>query len=373
MLEVKIVDGFKEVYFKDNSVNFVKYRRDSIIAHYGWREEFEAYKAKYRKNGLTYKHAESKAIGDLLGVSESRFKKHYNALVYKTLVDNYGKILQFCFKNKELNPVAVSLLNRNREKVIETFNDGLINLVPAVLYTGMSPKELKEALKHNWKQVVKNSPSRNKLIFRSCYETVPNDAVFAASSTMLQKGYYSSYKDVNTFLSREMKGKYKNFKEMRRAIDIAEDCLRMLAQLGKSFNCNWSMRRVLEEHSKASKEILTRKYSKDTFEWSFSVKKNFEYKDFTAVLLDSKFLIADEGKSQRHCVGSYAEHSSHGSYMVFSISCKGEKYSTLGLTRDKETGKVKFQQHYMKYNASVESEDAVELAKIIVETLNKGA
>lgn len=73
-----------------------------------------------------------------------------------------------------LNPVNVfgtsalhACFYAAREKIIQAKQDGLINILPWVLYTGKDPHELKLMLgKSLWAQIARNSLSRNKLILR---------------------------------------------------------------------------------------------------------------------------------------------------------------------------------------------------------------
>jgi len=70
------------------------------------------------------------------------------------------------------------------------------------------------------------------------------------------------------------------------------------------------------------------------------------------------------------CVSSYADSSSRGEYLVYAVMQGDEKYSTIGFTRDKVTGKVRIQQHYKRFNAKVDHQGAKDIALLLESEIN---
>ena len=379
-LSVREVDGLQQVFFKNIMIEpshfTLRYNRSNFLRSVGEKENFSSAKREYSKS-LNFKHAENKAIGDILGVNEAIFKKHYNALMYKVLCANYGKeVLNLCYNGYGLKYVLLHRVISNYDKIKQVQKNGLHNLVPVVMMTGKTPFELKQEMKaHVWKNITRNTKNRNKLIFAPlAYSSSMEDICYRVNipSTILE--YCPRVEEkLAIFIVKEMKGNYKNRKMFRELLNLARDADFALRNIGKEINPNWSIRRVKEEHDKAIKEYNAKIYSNDNFMWSENIKKEYTIGNFKATFLNSKADIANEGQEMHHCVAFYAEESSQGKYVVFSITENGNRYSTLGLTRNIITGKVQFQQHYKKCNAEVDSGEAVELSKIIIEDINNGA
>lgn len=98
--------------------------------------------------------------------------------------------------------------------------------------------------------------------------------------------------------------------------------------------------------------------------------------------------LAEEGKSMRHCVGTYAESCRRGSSRLVSLSREGQRVSTielapigkdgnriesLDLSSDAERSKVKrwdVVQHRGKFNAKVEDDKVLEEGEKLAEAVN---
>jgi hypothetical protein len=126
----------------------------------------------------------------------------------------------------------------------------------------------------------------------------------------------------------------------------------MANRQGETVNPRWSYKRWEEEHSRLTKDLLTKQYS----DKPFTDVAVYEEDGYTFTLLNSQMDIATEGKTMHHCVASYAGQASRGKYAVFRVEGKGER-ATLGLnygnllpTRPRE---FYFDQCYGKMNSLV--------------------
>jgi hypothetical protein len=72
-----------------------------------------------------------------------------------------------------------------------------------------------------------------------------------------------------------------------------------------------------------------------------------------------------------HCVGGYANLSSEGKYVVYSVKKDGERYSTIGFNRNPISGEILFNQHYKKFNNQVDCLDAKAIPFIIASKVNE--
>lgn len=160
----------------------------------------------------------------------------------------------------------------------------------------------------------------------------------------------------------------------------------MAEQLSLKVDPKWTPRRMKEEHDKMSQEINARRYPKTPYESMKDVAvKQLVEGEYTAVLLESGFDIAEEGTHMGHCVGGYAENVKNGEYLVYSVRKNGERSSTIGFSLDKTmklhldpnkkdevvSMKYKFNQHYARFNRTVTCKVESSIPYKILELLNK--
>lgn len=321
----------------------------------------------------------NKEMTKLFGCTPSKFLKLVNGIMYKIFIasikDKYGVkfVNKYCYNydsnvSRRPDNIAILSIHKNSVFIDEVIKDGLMNLVPFVIYHGKTPSVMKASIgKYTWKRIAKNSLHRNLLIAKSWHGI---EVAHNLPSTLL-KDKCGLCKDSYNYIAKHCKGIWGNPRKVRDVGMFFQDTKNMLLRLGKNVNINWSLRRLQEEHDRASKELLMREYPNTPYTWIQNIPSIIKHNKYTAELLTNSFDIAEEGLLMRHCVAFYAETASLGDYVVYSIkNSMGERYSTLGLTRDKETGKVRFQQHYRKDNLMVRDADAITLADIIVDRIN---
>ncbi len=149
----------------------------------------------------------------------------------------------------------------------------------------------------------------------------------------------------------------------------------------------WSYRRFQEEHTKMTQaenlDFAKRKAKQDA-KYAELLKINFndlhswlepvEFKTgVKAVPLVNMEEVFQEGATMHHCVGSYAESSAEGNYVVWHLT-KGDVEATLGINAGYDLltcKKYSFQQMYGKYNSIIEDKDFIEAANWIVDKMNE--
>lgn len=314
----------------------------------------------------------------------SKFLKLANALMYKVFVAKYSDKLVKNFALSEYRPWKRSAISSARlvklesaaDKLQQAMGDGLWNITPFIYHLNKSPKELKEMFgKGLWSSLCKNSFTRNKLICAFGESRATNNVstikeLNLVSSTLLRK-FPSTYYEVPyvlKHLSFSRKGEYAKVTDNDFLFVL--ETKRMADQLGEVFNPQWSKRKMHEKHEQFSRDITARDYSDEPFSFVQDLPNSFSTEEFTCKLLDSKFKIALEGKEMHHCVASYADRSSRGEYLVYAVMQGDEKYSTIGFTRDKATGKVRIQQHYKRFNANVDHQGAKDIALLLESEIN---
>lgn len=271
----------------------------------------------------------------------------------------------------------------NKELILQLLSDNQENLIPLFYRSSFSSvKELKEFLgKSIWKKIINNSFTRNSLIVATSLSWVNYKYTLDASNIAKRLDLPSGYLKVfnpNTFIHDDIynlsgklikKERYVgNIEKSLEIVNTIRDFIAMAPQVGKGFNPNWSWKRWKEEHDKASKEILAAKFSPEPFFkgiYSDSrLVREFEDDGCKAVLLDSPLLVATEGKEMHHCVGGYVNRCKSGDYLVYSITDKEGKRSTIGLNVDMYPDihrlhrfkPVVLQQHYGECNSKVSEE-----------------
>lgn len=124
--------------------------------------------------------------------------------------------------------------------------------------------------------------------------------------------------------------------------DIVEQC----KILDKKIDWNWSEKRLMQEHSNMTSEIMLAEI--EHIEDSVAPEIDIEYPE-EFILLNTTRKVFYEGNTMKHCLyTNYLPEILRGRYVAFHIDREGEQ-ATLGLNRDRE-GKITFSQLYRKGN-----------------------
>lgn len=357
-----------------NSAAWAKY----VLQANGLPSELSTY-AKNRKEA-------NKVASDALGCSRAVLFRHFNALQLKVFVAPIYDILKkVAFSRKGFDTNILTKINNNRNMIEQVYKDGLYNILPIVVESENSPQYLKKNLKGAWKIIANNSLNKNKSLakaVRGLSDLSRMQAIAGIPTTVLQNFKQASADEMH-WIANHFKGKWNKPAEVNRQAQLFRDARYMANQLAQDVNPNWTPRRLKEEHDRMCKEITARKYSKDVFD---SVKdipcKALKSGEYVATLLDSAFLIADEGNSMGHCVAGYADQVRQGDYLVYSVTKDGERSSTIGINKRQTSFDVigshpetrtywYLQQQYGRYNAHVKDEEERKLAAALVGLLNK--
>jgi hypothetical protein len=382
-------------YFPERSL--IQVGKAEITLYCPYKNAREWAKEMLRQNDVIVPHGDNiktynKRLGDEFGCSIAVLYKHFNKLQKKAFIVPVYHLYKYVnlyngFK-KGANISTIAQLNTSKDLLNEVYNDKLYNLLPVVNALGKSPKELKDIYGKSWKNVTKNSVTKNKLLVNHYRygKDEKRKELFEADipSTLLK---YSNEFPIQSliYLKEHFKGQWKNYDEMKKWVNIFTDSSRLAEKLDKKFNPKWSPRRMKEEHDRMSKELAARRYSPIPFEWTKELPRVIEHEGYVATILDSRFLIAEEGNHMGHCVAGYADWSANGDYLVYSVTKDGERSSTIGLnmrahttrylnnisnTMREELAGWSLQQHYGRFNASLKVEAEKEIGKLVVEALN---
>lgn len=221
----------------------------------------------------------------------------------------------------------VSLANAALPYVNEAERDGLYNLIPAILYYGTSPQEIRGKIGRGaWRRVATNSISRNLLIMRAvrrCRESDRENAfvrLLDIPSGVLPAMQHGG--DEDEAIAARISPRKRRI-EFEHTLNIVSDTRRMM--MPAEFNPQWGLARMQREHEAAIKAVMQRRYSTKAFVPAWQFAEN----GFSAELLTSQADIATEGATQHHCVASYAREAAMGKYAVFKID--GKERATAGV------------------------------------------
>lgn len=103
-----------------------------------------------------------------------------------------------------------------------------------------------------------------------------------------------------------------NRAEMREAVMLARDALRM----GGTLNKSWSLRRLREEHDKLSRAAARRRSSPEPFAEPYEAEIDVYH--FRRLISPLDFAI--EGAEMHHCIASYSDRARDGLETAFSIT-----------------------------------------------------
>lgn len=252
------------------------------------------------------------------------FAANYWLWIGNRMTTRTGNMLRYEGRHwQKYDSSLVALANASLPYVNEAERDGLYHLIPAILYYGASPQDIRAKVGRGaWRRVASNSVSRNLLIMRAARRSYQVKDAFVRlldiPSGVLP--VIRSGADTDETIAARITP-LKRGPEFLHTLNIVSDTRRMMAN---EFNPEWGLARMQQEHELATKLIMQRRYSTKAFApaWQFSGD------GFTAELLTSQADIATEGAMQHHCVASYAQTAAMGKYAVFRI--EGKERATVG-------------------------------------------
>lgn len=323
----------------------------------------------------------NKEFTEKYGITPTNFKKCFNAIMNKLWIEPVEKhVIRFGFTSSgKINCITVDAIWKVKEQLDQCEKDGIENIIPFVIKTGMSPQQLKEHFgKSLWKKITKQSMSRNRYIApRVKHRDVDLASTLTLPSHILKRGMMSNipWNDCGEWLLsngiyKACKGTHYEYRDLNEWTNFYTDTKRMAGQLGKNFSQAWSPEKMKQKHEEFVKLIMLKKYSSTPFAHLVNFKlKEIAEEGVRAVICDSALAVHQEGEIMHHCVGSYANYVAEGRYLVYAFSVGGERSSTLGIWA--EDGKYRYNQHYGFCNKRVENEKEKQLALKIINLLNE--
>lgn len=335
----------------------------------------------------------ARAFSDEYEITPAKFVKVHNALMMKLWIapieDHVNRFGYTCMK--KISPHIVKAIWNSKEIIEQAQKDGNYNIAPWIIKTGQSPKELKESMgKSVWKNLCKQSMTRNKFLAfsgnRIRYDETDLQTASEIPSYILKCGNQAPFpwSDAtiwaikNKLLNSKSLSSRKTLREILSWVDAYRDTKRMAPQVGKGFNPNWKPDVLERKHAEYINLINLKKYSPEPFECLKDFKhKVFQYKGFTATILDSPALVRGEGEAMHHCVGGYSDMVAAGNYLVYSVTKDGKRSSTIAFMLHKDQAGLsshtewQFNQHYGYCNAYIEDKDELEFKDIILKEVNK--
>lgn len=389
---VKEITNFRPVGIKDNNKMPSK-------SSWCWEDEFRTITDLNNKNltiTLPFRADRAKYYTYYVGIRPVKFLEMYNACMMKAFIpqDLRKEAESFCRERLgRFNSVTTGILINNSDFFRQMKSDGLSHMIPFFLKTTcrglQKPMSVslfrKEVGKGVWKSLLKNSPSRNKLIahnihnrhydgwhYNTDYKTIISH-LNKLPSGMIPRNTLQEVPELESVpLFRRMRILGDRTKQSNIGRYIS-DSKRMTEQLGRKMpkgNSSWNFDQWESYHEKVTELVNLKKYSKDKLQWLKPYSTQFRSENYTAIILDNAFDIKMEGETMRHCVASYSGQVAAGKYLVIGLrNIKGGRYSTLGLYVN-EKG-FTFSQHYKQCNASVDCNEAKLFAEEIVKALNK--
>jgi hypothetical protein len=321
----------------------------------------------------------NKMASAVLGGSIPQLYKWFNQLQYKQFVVPYKDLLtKISFQRGRIDSKRLQQIVKHEALLRQAVADGQTNLLPILTATGKTPQELKKEMGKSWKVLCKNSLNKNKAVARAYWEIrnpayLGNVLTFLGTKpTTVLETYSGEDQNVISHVTAHYRGSWGKFdSKIGRQL---RDTQMLASQLEKPFDPLWSPRRMKEEHDSMSREITARRYSPAKLDiLDFVPVKTFEHEGYTATLLDSRALVAEEGSAMGHCVAGYAESVANGSYLVYSVRKDGERSSTLGINIRKIEGNTvySFSQHYGKYNARLTDTNEHAIGNLVLINLNE--
>lgn len=147
------------------------------------------------------------------------------------------------------------------------------------------------------------------------------------------------------------------------------DMIEQAYALEKTINLMWSPKRMSEEHTKWSRELMRLSIGTKSEEpiWSESVVETF--RQCGLELCNTEQRVFEEGYLMQHCVyTNYWDRIKEKNYIALRIELEGGPV-TIGLSRDYYTGQFTFNQAYHKYDRYLDSDESTIVQDAIHNTI----
>jgi hypothetical protein len=414
----------KESTFDINNLKYeFKVDREKFTVEYGG-EVFHSdiqYNAKYVAEMCGFGTGK-KSYADFnakYGITAKLLAKCLNREFMEVLVAPIKKhTSRYCFNSRRCDMKAVERISKLRPVLEQCEKDNIENVAPICLLLNGDPAHCKVILgKSLWKTLCKNSLTKNVLIYKQAnprslldYGHNPDDTI--KTHIKLLNDFKSKYlKRGLRIISTEVRyfDKYGLWvSKTGGSYNIAQDTSNMADRLNEKFSLKWTPTKMQKMHDQYSlalqrkrEEELLREQAEYGKQWEavapYLPCQTIELDGYVATLIKTPLELHREGEAMHHCVGGYGSSVKCGDYLVYSITKDGERVSTLGLSVAKgsapldQEGRIhdvsnlvaqpaevtiklvtvcRTNQHLGKYNSRITEETPLQLADLVVSSLN---
>lgn len=263
---------------------------------------------------------------------------------------------------KNVDPDLYYNLVKNYDNVKQTADDDMHQITPFLVQSeDLDASTLRSKLgRARWRRLLKTSVARSRMysqVFQMVgnrgypaelfdrLEKIPSCCLSLLSPSFMKSTTYGAILHLSNNPSTyglgsrkmDLTDRYHIVSQLRRDWNIIGDTRIMAVQLGATFNPNWSLNRMKREHDNYTQVINAQRHSPEPFCNPDIHTIEGRGLSVTFTRLNSPFLIAEEGREMRHCVGSYALRAGSGQYSVYKVECPElDVRATLGLTHTSE-------------------------------------
>lgn len=385
--------------------NFVDSNTFGVFVIRGNKLEQELEIALLKFDTLIYPRRYATAIGDVLGVSAAKLYKTFNALQYKCFIQPIEKYTRWVPRTKgKITNQWQEIIVKNKSLADQLLKDNLEKLIPFCCVIGQSPEYCKTLFgKGLWKRICNLSPTKIGLVSnavkmyfvytnRAVIDSKIKDLVDILISTKHRVlralngvNAHSFYKTENLTM---LKWYNKNFAYTMKMpnnscgywFNVYMDTERLARQTEQPFSVNWNAERMKLKHDEYvavwnHKRNIERTVLLNTeypcYNPLQSILSEFNNKHYTITAFKTPFEMVEEGKDQKHCIGSYYLDMHHrNNTILFKLqdASNDKTYSCVQLSKSPNQWQIN--QHFKKHNADVDCEIAIHIIKNIVNHLN---
>lgn len=340
--------------------------------------------------------------GDELGCSLAKFTSMLHGASYRAYIKD-NEVLHNRFGllrgtgRLSRDSYVVKLVNYNIDILKEYISDGNAHMAGYGLTLGNASTAKEMLGKGLWKQLCRNSLSRNDLICKILVYT-------SLTTKDLRRGNGLSIKGLVMFLNKIPSTLFKRFsaqdimttylvskhtctpdligkvvkylnkplcriddREIMRYNDIISDTFRMIPT---DYNPEWSIKRIIKEHKDAAGRALLSKASTKIFSSVDILPNIYSHGDFTASICKSAYDMVLLGIQENHCIGTYSRYVEHGHYIAYLITDTNGLASSIGIKNPNSTLYLP-NQHYHSYNAHVEDGARLSFGKDLIKLVSE--